>query len=568
MISGGKSMEKKGLSRRDFLKGTVAGTVGISAVGLLGACATQETGGNAEQKTEQTEKVIQTSWKTPPQAITDFVDTINTEVLVVGAGNAGMFAACAAAEKGAKVTVIERNAMIGMGREWIGGVGTRLQKEAGVNVNKFEIIEELSRYASNRVDQRLLKLWVDYSGPTMDWLENVVKEYGSYMVLETDTGEETHGVYKTYAIQHNIQNQEKPIESTHILKEKAQALGVEILLDTPMVQLIRENNNTGKVAGAIAKTKSGHIKIVAGKGTILCTGGYSNNREMLEELNPLAVQSCVGTASHAGSKGDGIKAATWVGAAKDDVPTVMIFDRCTIIAGTDGKDWSKAMWLHMGSQPFLKVNGQGERFANESTPYDFIVHAASLQPGDRYCMIWDGNWKEQTRQFHTIGCSRLQYSKSGSKLMLFDENATEGMHNGTLLPQGFIVESDTLEGLAEKLKLPVDTFVKTVRRYNELCSKGVDEDFGKESYRMLALEKPPYRGALMGGQLLCTLDGLRVNTSLQVLDTNLEPIEGLYAAGNDSGGFFADNYPEYIIGCASGRTTTFGRLAGQIVASL
>ena len=130
------------------------------------------------------------------------------------------------------------------------------------------------------------------------------------------------------------------------------------------------------------------------------------------------------------------------------------------------------------------------------------------------------------------------------------------------------MESDTLEGLAEKLNLPVDTFVKTVERYNELCKKGVDEDFGKESYRMIAIEKPPFRGAVLGGQILCTLDGLRINTKLQVLDTNLEPIEGLYAAGNDSGGFFANNYPEMMVGVACGRTITFGRLAGQIVASL
>ncbi|TWH60152.1 Succinate dehydrogenase/fumarate reductase, flavoprotein subunit [Desulfitobacterium sp. LBE] len=562
-------MERKGLSRRDFLKGTVAGTVGISTVGLLSACATQETSGKGEQKIQEpAEEAGKVSWKTPPQAITEFVSTINTEVLVVGAGNAGLFAACAAAEKGAKVTVIERNAMVGVGREWIGAIGSRLQKEAGVNINKFEVIEELSRYASHRVDQKIIKLWADNSGQTVDWLENVVKEYGAYMVLETDTGEPIHGVYKTFAIQHSIQNDEKHLDSTQILKEKAKELGVEVLFETTMVQVVRENNNTGRVSGIIAKTKDGHIKIDASKGTILCTGGYGGNKEMVEELNPLAVQSCTGKEAPPGCQGDGIKAATWVGAAKDDIATAQIFDRAAIKPGADGKDWSQAAFLHMGSQPFLKVNLKGERFANESVPYDFIVHAASLQPGDRYCMIWDGNWKEHTRQFHTIGCSRLQYSKSGSKLIVFDENATEGMHNEALIPQGFIVESDTLEGLAEKLQLPVNTFVKTVQRYNELCQKGVDEDFGKESYRMLALEKAPFRGAVLGGQLICTCDGLRINTNLQVLDVNLEPIEGLYAAGNDSGGFFADNYPELIIGSTCGRAITFGRLAGQIVASL
>jgi len=557
------------LSRRDFLKGAVVGTLGLSSAGLLTACGSQqtETTANNQQNNEQNGGALKTSWKTPPEPITEFVDTLDTEVLVVGAGNAGMFAACAAAEKGAKVLVIERNAMIGTGRKWIGGIGTRLQKEAGVHIDKYELMQELARYASNRVDQRLLKLWVDNSGPTIDWLEEVAKEYGVDMVLETDIGEKMPGTYKTYAMQHNLQSKDKLDESTQILLKKAESLGVKILLETPMVQLIRENNNTGRVTGCVAKTKDGHIKINASKGTILCTGGYSNNLEMLQELNPLAVEMCVGTQSHSGSNGDGIKAATWIGAAKDEVATAMIFDRSVIRPGDDGKDWSKSEWLHIGSQPFLKVNMQGERFANESAPYDFIVHAASLHKDKRYCMIWDANWKEHIKQFHTLGCSRLYPSNSGSRLKIFDIETTEAMHE-QLLADGFILEADTFEGLAEKLGLPVDTFVKTVQRYNELCRKGVDEDFGKESYRMLALEKPPYRGAILGGQILCTLDGLRVNTKFQVLDTNHEPIEGLYAAGNDSGGFFANNYPEYLIGCAVGRTITFGRLAGQYVASL
>jgi len=559
-------MEMKGLSRRDFLKGTLAGTLGISTIGVLGGCSPSETDSSKTDTPNNTQEFNKASWRTPPEPITEFVKNITTDVLVVGAGNAGLFAACAAAEKGAKVLVIERNAMVGIGREWIGAIGTRLQKEAGININKFEVIHELASYASNRVDQELLKLWADYSGQTVDWLENVVKEYGAYMILETDTGGPS--AFKTFPIQHNIQNDEKTIKSTLILEKKAKDLGVEILFETPMVQLIRENENKGKVSGAIAKTKEGYIKISASKGIILCTGGYSNNMEMLQDLNPLAVESCVATDTHAGSMGDGIKAALWVGAAKDEVPTAMIFDRGAIKVGADGKDWSQGAWLHMGSQPFLKVNMKGERFVNESAPYDFIIHAASLEPNKRYCMIWDANWKEHTRQFHTIGCSRLQYSKSGSKLIIFDENVTEGFHNNELIPGGYIMESDTLEGLAEKLNLPVDTFVKTVERYNELCKKGVDEDFGKESYRMIAIEKPPFRGAVLGGQILCTLDGLRINTKLQVLDTNLEPIEGLYAAGNDSGGFFANNYPEMMVGVACGRTITFGRLAGQIVASL
>ena len=106
--------------------------------------------------------------------------------------------------------------------------------------------------------------------------------------------------------------------------------------------------------------------------------------------------------------------------------------------------------------------------------------------------------------------------------------------------------ADTLEELAEKLCVrDVDAFIATIERYNELADLGVDEDFGKPAYQSLShIVEPPFYGAMMMGNLLCTLDGLRINADMQVLDTNGNPIPGLYAAGNDSGGFFSGNYPE------------------------
>jgi succinate dehydrogenase/fumarate reductase flavoprotein subunit len=107
---------------------------------------------------------------------------------------------------------------------------------------------------------------------------------------------------------------------------------------------------------------------------------------------------------------------------------------------------------------------------------------------------------------------------------------------------------------------------KTVERYNDLCHQGKDEDFGKESYRMLALDQGPYYGAMLGGRLLATLDGLRVNTKMQVLREDGEVIPGLYAAGNCSGGFFFGAYPDHVPGLTVSHAQTFGRLAGQIAA--
>jgi hypothetical protein len=287
---------------------------------------------------------------------------------------------------------------------------------------------------------------------------------------------------------------------------------------------------------------------------------------MMTELNPMAVRAC--TAFEAPGEmnvGDGIKAGAWIGAQKQEQTAVQVFDR----GGVPPQAQAGCLYeqpgviTHIGSQPFLKVNRKGERFCNESVPYDFIYAAATYEPSLLWCEVWDANWREQTRQFHTVACSRIQYSPTGGKLIIFDEDATEGFHQEMLIPAGIVVEAQTLEELAEKLLIPADTFVKTVERYNELCAKGIDEDFGKESYRMLPIDTPPYRATTLGGQLMCTMDGLLVNTDLQVLDNEFNPIEGLYAAGNDSGGFFANNYPELIIGTTVGRAITFGYLAGK-----
>ena len=222
-------------------------------------------------------------------------------------------------------------------------------------------------------------------------------------------------------------------------------------------------------------------------------------------------------------------------------------------------------WMRaMGENWFTKLLN-GERFCNESVPYDFILHAAYMEPHHLYNTIYDSTWMDQIAQFKQIGCARIIPSPTGGKLHIFSPEAEVGLLMG-MQQAGFVQQADTIEELAEKLNIPVDTFVATVNRYNELCEKGEDEDFGKEAYRMLPIKQAPFYGCRQGASLLCTLDGLRINTKMQVLDKNGEVIDGLYAAGDCSGGFFAHNYPEYIVGVAVGRTLTEGYLLGAELA--
>ena len=571
------------ISRRSFLKGTLAGGVGVAASGLMAPLRVFAEDQPASAPDAASAGESPKSWRDTPAPIPQdqLAEIYISDIVIVGAGNAGMAAGMRAVERGASVTIVEKLSAVGASRSSFAAIDSRMQKAAGISLNKHEVVEELCKYASHRVDQKLIRLWANESGATMDWLADLMAQQGYEMIVETDCGNEDHGFYKTFPVCHNLQSVyegDEPVpymadasvhpEIAMHLVEPFTAAGGRILFNTPMQQLIR--NEAGRVIGVVCKDVDGdYVGVYARKGVMICTGGYAYNEDMMRDMNPQTVAHCTTMEAYPGNNGDGIKAATWIGADKDDVPTVMVFDRGGVPSGVGGGGLyaNSGVMTHIGSQPFLKVNHDGERFCNESVPYDYIYHAATKEKLSTYCMIFDANWREQTRQFHTIGCSRMQLSPSGSKYILSTEDFQEFFFQNILMPAGICVEADTIEGLAEKLLIPADALRATVDRYNELCAKGVDEDFGKESYRMMPIDTPPYRAVTLGGQLLCTLDGLRINTQMQVLDRSGEVIDGLYAGGNDSGGFFSNCYPELVVGIAMGRTFTFARLAGENMAA-
>lgn len=495
----------------------------------------------------------------------DIRKTTETEVLVIGAGNAGLMAAAAAAEKGAKTVVIEKEKTINLMRLTIGGINTNAQKRAGVEINKYDLVEYLAGFAQHNVDESLLYQWVDNSAEAVNWLEdNVLKPNGAHLRSEPDA-KVSNPIYKAFPTQNDATIDDKTFASYgKWFQKKVEELGVNLAFETSLIELIKSH---GVVTGVIAKDlkRNEYLRINASKGVILCTGGYSANKELLSKWNPLALKKNIFNDSPR-NDGIGITSAMSLGAIKDELPAVCVFDRGLAPVGTKTEDMYVQTdrytdWLWLGSHPLLKVNLRGERFANESTPYEFIVNAASKQPGYLYAMIWDGNFGEYAAQFHTLGCARVGfpgYMASAEKLVEDTEQYVD---------KGLVVKAETIEELAEKMQLPVENLKKTIKRNNELAKKGVDEDFGKEAYRLTPIDQAPYYGCTLGGRLLCTFDGLRINKRMEVLDEGYEPIKHLYAAGNDSGGFFCGSYPDRVPGTAASHAQTFGRLAGKQAAS-
>lgn len=309
-----------------------------------------------------------------------------------------------------------------------------------------------------------------------------------------------------------------------------------------------------------AEVEGGYARYTARKGVIVCTGGYSLNREMLGALQPETLLLENKNSSFPGAQGDGIKACLWAGGVMDANHAAMIFDRGAVKPDVVGNEGGVMFW--MGSQPFLKVDLAGQRFTNESGCYDHILHDSLNLPGRTYCMVWDANYQEDIERFDTHGCSRLYPHANGTEPVM--PMGYIAYMNAGLQADGYIVEAQSIEELAENLNIPVDSFVATVESYNALYAQGEDTDFGKEAYRLSELKAPPFYGVrLSGGYLIATLDGIKIDVNMNVIDSEGKPIQGLYCAGDCSGNYFSTSYPNLLSGAAAGRSVTFGRIAGK-----
>ena len=512
-------------------------------------------------------------------------ETVDTDILIVGAGNGGMFAAAYAAANGLNFRVIEQNANVQDTRHWYGAVDSAAAKEAGEPAtDKAKLLSEISRYASGKCDQRVVKTWINESAAMHDFMRSILEDkYG--WVCDFTSGSEAawpaenaeHNTDYLYPVQeHNYMASEREsgLARNELLLQYIQELGYDVDFKTSLAKL--EKNSDGRITGIIAQsTEDDHfIRYNANQGVLLACGGFPGNPYMMEQLDPLGTSVTTACSYSPADKGYGIRAAVWAGANLDKESAPMLFDRGIVAPGVDagyvdsdsafgGKAFpGKIRQYNPGTQPFLKVNRNGERFANESCPYNDIVYAAAHQPGRVYAQICDANILEDAKRFHTIGCS-AQTRNGGEKYI--QGKMDEAIEAGALF------KCDTLDELADKMGFTgaaKDTFLATVERYNELYDKQNDEDFGKPAYRLSAIRTAPFYGCWLGASLLTTEQGIAINEKGQALDTNNQPMEGLYITGDMSGSFFANNYPCLMAGVAMGRTLTYAMKAVKQMAGL
>ncbi len=519
------------LSRREFLKDAAVAGAAAAAASTVGPLAVTPAAAQGPTKY---------AWETPPAPISasQIKETVTADVVVVGAGTTGMAAALAAGQAGAKTILIEKGETFMAHGGHNGSTGSRLQKELGIQIDKDQVFQELVRWYGNKADAKLIGLWLDKNGETMDWLLDMAKAAGITVSLYQFPRPMTikDEYYKEWPTAHMFGGMSQA-NVLKLLETNAKAKGVEVRYKTPAVQLIREGK--GRVTGVVAKNDKGdYVQFNAKNAVILATGDYGHDPEMMQKYCAWAV-GVPNIYMPAINTGDGHKMGLWVGAAMEEAPHAPMIH---ILSGT------------FTAEPFLHVNILGERYENEDVPNQYLANGLVRQPGMAYWTVYDANWPDQVWKLGA-GLGKIVEVTDATRKSFADAVA-----NGT------VQQADTIEALAEKIKVPVETFKATVARYNELAKQGKDPDFGKRPDRLTPIAKAPFYASKGTPSLLVVVGGLKINAQGQVLDADRKVIPGLYAAGNVSGGFFATDYPVMIPGLSHGRALTFGRLAGMAAA--
>ena len=496
----------------------------------------------------------------------DIANTVEAEIIVVGGGTSGLVCANAAVENGAKVVLITASkAPVSRGGS-NHAVYSKAMKAAGFEPYDPNVFmrEEMMK-ASYNVDQDKWWKFVNNSEEAMNWLIDKMEAAGYQCVLEGGYTDPDNSIMNMPPGAHSFIGEDivnagigQPLV-VKTLAKTAEAAGVQIVFSMVARQLVRDDNNTGRVSAVIAQGEDGkYTKYVGTKAIVLATGDFSADKEMMAKYCPTFVPTLfdieevnydIGLSIGGLYKGEGQKMGLWVGAAWQKT-----FPNCPMVLtglGTSPYDYS--------THPGLVVNKNGYRFFNEDSLFALTAMAQMHQPGLKICSIWDSDYAEATQPWHLQGQIRGADPIPPADMVAKWDAAVEA---------GSMFKADTIDELLTKLELPAAETKATIERYNGFCKSGVDEDYHKRADRLASIEKAPFYGASSGSPVFLTvLGGLRTNINMQVCDEMDTPIPGLFNVGTMVGDYYANLYNFIVEGNNYGANcVTFGYTTGRAIA--
>ncbi|WP_270358064.1 FAD-binding protein [Adlercreutzia equolifaciens] len=597
-------MSEMNVTRRNFLSGAALVSAAIAGAGLAG-CAPQsaapaassssagETLGatGAANSTVGFDGTGTLPWLGEAPAISDdqVEEELTADVVVVGLGAAGVPAARAAAEAGAKVVCLESSSHLNSVASDMAIFGGQTQAQWGRGdgfLDKKMVVNMHMEECSHHVSQSIISRYYDESGAALDWFvgasKNLYMAPESYAEIPTDAQANymfpyMYPVPETY----DYTKEDLPCYPTSVgfsslatvMADNLQAAvdaGAEVRYSTKGVELIL--NDEGAVAGIYAQAagSDGYLKITA-PSVILATGDYLGNEDMMKFYAPECVENGINILSidlddegNYTNVGEGHKMGAWAGAAIEQWHAPMIHHMGGG-AGADGRGV-------IGNNGYLWLNLRGKRFMNEDLPGQQLENQVELQPQRKAYQFFDASWPEQLAYFpaaHGVACIYRdeplpEYTASGLRI-----NVRTPADIDAAVEEGRCLKADTIDELLGMIEgMDVETAKASIERYNELARAGEDTDFFKSPQRLFALENGPFYAAECGCALtLGNLGGLESDEDCHVYNADRELIPGLYAAGATQGGRFAVQYPISLKGLSCGMCMVYGKIAGENAAA-
>ena len=499
------------------------------------------------------------SWANAPEPIPEesILKSYECDVAVIGAGISGVACALRAAQNGLDVIVLEKGSTWSGRGGNIGVVNSKFMREQGHVNDPDEIAREWMKRCANLCDEKIVWQYLRHGEAAMDWLLDIITmpEDGARPELQAclyrgDAYVEHYGSHRFFdGPMHKKGMRAGGADAVYAMYCEAVKLGVRFLFNSPAEQLVKVD---GRVTGAVAKDADGYLRVNAGRGVVLATGDIGGNREMCDDLAPLANRCTAQVYMPRGNNtGDGHRMGLWAGGMFEDTPFPVM---------------SHPMGYHFVYYCFLFINpNNGERFMNEDNNIQSTVNNQLRLYMPYAWSLLDGDWLKNAEDSMQYGGGMFWELDHGPDEGPFSEEKHLAMMERGLR-SGNVVTADTLEELAEKMGMPADKIIATVERYNSLVEKGHDDDFGKRKELLKGIYKPPFYAIKFGTSALAVTGGLRVDERMGVLDEKLEHIPGLYAIGNAAGGRYGVNYPLLIPGNSHGTALTFGYLLGNLLA--
>ena len=492
---------------------------------------------------------------------------LETDVVVVAAGLSGLAAAISAAENGASVIALEKASNTGGAANMGMGpcaAGSPVQKASMIEVTPGELFRRHMFYTHYQVDPRLVRAYYFKSGDTIQWLMDMGVKFNSVRPAfraRERTRAYADGEYTWHVVQPEDGSEPGPRAATTMTKrmtERAQALGVEFMFETPGKELI--TNDEGAVVGVKAVDKNGEEVDITSKAVIVATGGFGANSKMIKDLIGFDWGKNLYSFAVPGMDGDGFNMCHKVGAGHTPVTMEMMYQL---------PDNMNHFYVEGGfRQPCYWCDRNGERFMPEDDIFNttFVGNAINHLPGKVAFSIFDSkmlkHWKKDGPDIVSHVHPKDLYQGFEEQFARDEDTYLDGNGNHV------IAKADTLEELAEKIGIDPEGLVKNVEEYNAMCAEGWDTLFEKEREFMQPLENGPFYACRQYVGAYGTLGGVLINQRMEVMTDEYKTIPGLYCVGTDACTIYGDSYNYSIPGNTMGFCLNSGRIAGENAAAL